>query len=260
MYPVLFQYGEFIIPTFFTMVMLGALAATFFIYYKAPKVGLSQVTVLDIGMVGTLFGVLGGRLFHVFAEAFWFYQEDWTRIFEFWRGGFVSYGAFILGSIAVVVYLLIRKQPLLKYLDLGGLSLPIVVFFIRVGCLGAGCCHGKPTDFFIHLVFNNPASTAGSLYLGVPLHATQIYSMINAALLFAFLNQRYKRRLFDGEIILLFFMIYPVLRGLVEILRGDLDRGVYFDGLLSTGQITGAVVFVFASLTYFYLFKKRKHG
>lgn len=260
MYPNLIQYGDFIIPTFFTMVMVGALVATFFLYYKAPKVGLSQVTVLDIGMVGTLFGVLGGRLFHVFAEAFWFYQEDWTHIFEFWRGGFVSYGAFILGSAAVIVYLLIRKQPLLKYLDLGGLSLPIVVFFIRVGCLGAGCCHGKPTDFFIHLVFNNPASTAGSVYLGLPLHATQIYSMINAVLLFAFLNWRYKRRLFDGEIILLFFMIYPVMRGLVEILRGDVDRGVYFDGLLSTGQITGAIIFVVAGLIYFYLFKKHKHG
>lgn len=259
MFPILFASEYLVIPTFFALVTVGILVVTFFLYFRAPKLGFSQIVVLDLGIFGAIFGILGARVFHILVEALDFYMEDWTRVFEFWRGGFVSYGAFIGGGLAVLGYLLIRRQPLLKYADFVATSLPILVFFIRLGCLGVGCCYGKPTDFFLHLSFHNPYTPPGEAgFVGVDLHATQIYGMLKAIALFAFFNWYYSRRRFDGEVLCLFFMIYPVLRALIEFWRGDLDRGVYFDGAVSTAQITGAVIFTMAAISYFFLYKRSK--
>lgn len=258
MFPFIINRGEFVIPTFFFMIMLGVLATTFYIYFRAPKLGFSQVVALDMGILGAVFGVIGGRLFHVFAEAFWFYREDPMRVFEFWRGGFVSFGAFIGGTLAVMAYLKIRKLPMLKYMDLAALGIPIMILFIRIGCLGAGCCYGKPTDFFLHLTFHNPSSDAGSKFAGIPLHATQIYDMLNAVFVFVLLHWRYARKKFDGEIVLLLFISYSFIRGLIEFLRGDADRGVYFNGMVSTGQMTGLVLIVLCSIIYFILLRRRQ--
>jgi phosphatidylglycerol---prolipoprotein diacylglyceryl transferase len=256
MFPFIINQGSFVIPSFFFFVMLGVLCCAFYLYYRAPKEGFSQVVILDIAIVGAIFGILGARIFHVFVEAFWFYKEDPMRVFEFWRGGFVSFGAYIGGVLAILLYLKIRKLPILKYADFVALGIPILVVFIRIGCLGAGCCYGKPTDFFIHLIFDDPHSDAGSKFAGQALHATQIYDMLNGIFVFGLLHWRYFRKKFEGEIVLLLFVLYPTFRGIIELLRGDADRGVYFDGLVSTGQITGGIFILIAISLYVYLLKK----
>lgn len=276
MFPFVVHSGALVIPTFFFMVMLGILAATFFLYHKAPKLGLSQVAALDFGMVGGIFGILGARLFHVFVEdfdvgyrnslitawfdgnpaivkTFWYYWHDPMRVLEFWRGGFVSYGAYIGGTIAVLTYLKLRKLSLLDYADFVALSIPLLVIFIRIGCLGAGCCYGKPTDFFIHLTFTNPSSDAGSRFPGVHLHATQLYDLLNGVFLFIYLNWLYPRRRFRGQVFLSFFILYSFFRGVIEFLRGDADRGLYLGGALSTAQITGLSFIVVGGILFFVL-------
>ena len=117
MFPHIINQGDFVIPTFFFFVMVGVLVTTFYLYFRAPKLGFSQVVVLDVGIVGAIFGILGARIFHVFFEYFWFYKEDPMRFFEFWRGGFVSFGAYIGGTAAVLIYLKYRKLNVLKYAD-----------------------------------------------------------------------------------------------------------------------------------------------
>lgn len=254
MFPVLINYPPIIIPTFFFMMMFGGLVSTFYCYYRAPKYGFSQVAVLDIGMVGIGFGVIGGRLFHVFFERWDFYVVDLSRILEIWRGGFVSYGAFIGGSLAVLGYLRFRKLPILKYADFIALGLPLTIFFVRVGCLGAGCCYGKPTDFFIHLIFDHLYTPEGQMdYSGMPIHATQVYAMVYALGLFALNHFTYKRKKFDGQVALIFFMVYAIVRFLLEMLRGDSDRGLYLNGSLSTAQIVGIGVFMVCAFLYLML-------
>ena len=241
------------------MVMVGVLVLTFYLYFRAPKLGFSQLIVLDCGIVGAIAGILGARIFHIFFEHFWYYKEDPIRVFYFWQGGFVSFGAFIGGTVAVALYLKWRKVNVLQYADFIASGLPLLIIFIRIGCLGAGCCFGKPTDFFFHLTFTDPHSDAGSRFNGVSLHATQIYNMMNGLFLFILLNWRAKFKKFHGEIVLLFFMLYPIGRGLVEFLRGDTDRGVYFNGTVSTGQITGFVFIILATALYVFLLKQAKN-
>ncbi|MBL7686067.1 MAG: prolipoprotein diacylglyceryl transferase [Deltaproteobacteria bacterium] len=258
MFPFLVKQGDFIIPTFSFMLMMASLVGTFYAYYRAPEKKLSQTVVLDMGIIGTIAGVVGSRLFHVFVEAPRYYWLHPTHIFQIWRGGFVSYGAIILIGISLYLYLRIRKidHQLYKYMDLMALGFPLVVMMVRIGCIGAGCCYGKPTDFFIHLVFNNPSSDAGYHHPGVPLHASQVYDLLNGLLIFFVLHFIDKKKKFDGQIMWTFLIMYGTIRGLIEFLRGDVDRGVYFGGVISTAQIMGILSVMLGVFMYQYCKKK----
>src|SRR4030095_14674281 len=252
--------GHWVIPTFPVMFMLASLSSVFYAYYRAGKKGLSQNIVLDLGIIGTVAGVLGARLFHILwlnPRKYWEHPEE---IFYFWQGGFVSYGAVILIGLSFYFYLKLKKLPVWKYFDLMALGFPLVVFFVRVGCLGAGCCYGKPTDFFIHLTFNNPFSDAGQKYPGVPLHATQLYGMLNGLFLWFVLYLIDRRKRFDGQIVTSFVILSGLPRVLQEFLRGDVVRGLYFGGHVSTGQIMGGLAVVVGLILYATLSRRPKQG
>ena len=71
---------------------------------------------------------------------------------------------------------------------------------------------------------------------------------------FFLLSMRPKKR-FHGQILLVWLSVYPVIRSVIEIYRGDKIRGVYFMGL-STSQYISIAVACSAALIYFYLRKK----
>ncbi len=258
MRPFLFNIGDTPIPSFFFMIMVGTLACAFYCYWVADKVGLKREAFLDLGMIGMVCGVLGARIFHIVVEAPDYYLENPARVIEFWRGGFVSYGAYIGGGLSAFAYIYFRKLTVLKYLDILALGVPLIQFSIRVACLLAGCCYGKPSDVPWAIVFSDPAATAYYYYPNIALHPVQIYSALHSMILFAGINWFYfkKSNRFPGQALALMFLFYFIPRGIIEFWRGDADRGLWFGNLLSTGQIVGIVGTVVFIGLYFY-FKKR---
>lgn len=244
MRPFLFHIGSLGIPSFFFMVMIGSLAATFYIAHKAKLEKADPVAMLDFGIIAIIASVVGSRVFHILIEAPAYYWEKPLRVFYFWQGGFVSLGAFVFSLAGWLIYLWRRKLPTFRYLDIAATGVPIAIFFVRCGCLLVGCCYGKPTDFFIHLIFNDPASTAGYLHPGVALHATQIYFMLNAIVMWVLLLLVYKYRKFYGQVLAAFFLYEGFSRFLIEFLRGDADRGLWFGGALSSGQVAMIASFI----------------
>lgn len=262
MRPFIFYSPQFSIPSFAFMLMMASLVATTVCYKMAPRRGLSQVVVLDLAIIGTLMGVIGARLFHVFVEEPAYYWEHPTHIYQIWRGGFVSYGVFLGFAVGWIGYLKIRHLDTLTYLDhmilFGG---PIVDFFVRAGCLLAGCCFGKPSSFHTHKymlyqVFDNRGSDAGNLFPGVALWPTQIWSMAAAVLMFIITYFIDKHKTFKGQTTLSFLMLYAVIRTVIELFRGDIARGIYWDGAISTAQIMSALFFVTCLILFFYFKKK----
>lgn len=265
MQPILFRIGDVGIPAFFFMIMVGALVGTEIARRAARNEGLSEIVILDMAIIAIIASVIGARLFHVAFEDTaivtgdaHYYLHNPIRILYFWQGGFVSLGAFIGTIISWIAYLYIRKQPLLRYFDVMAFATPVVIFFVRIGCVLAGCCYGKPTDFFIHLVFRHPGSTAYEYFPNTPVHATQCYAMANAVVMFVLLYFVRRHRRFYGQVLSVFLMAYGLLRFFIEEpLRGDVDRGVYLDGLLSTGQIVMAGFF--AGGLMIYLFARKRY-
>ena len=251
MRPFLFSIGSYRIPSFFFFLMVATLAGTFYLYRQAKKEGLDQEVTLDMGIIGMLSAIIGARIFHILVEAPGYYWEKPSRVFEFWRGGFVSWGGFISIGLAFIVYLRIKKLPLLVYFDVFATAAPIIKFFVRVACLLTGCCYGKPTNVPWAITFTDPASTAYYYFPNLPLHPTQIYSMIHATILFFFINWFYQRKpRIPGQTICVLAMGWTLPRALIEFWRGDSDRGLYFGDTLSTGQIMGISCFVIALIVY----------
>ncbi len=245
MRPFLFYIGSTGVPAFFFMVMIGSLAATWTAAKFAKREGLQEVVVLDLGIIAIIASILGARIFHILVEAPDYYIKYPIRVFYFWQGGFVSLGAFI-GSIgSCLVYLRIRKLNIIQYLDVLANAVPVVMFFVRVGCFLTGCCYGKETHGWLYIVFKNTASTAYLSKHGFQhLYPTQIFNMMNAIVLFFVLLTIRKHRKFYGQVSASFLIYYGITRFIIEFFRGDVDRGVYFDGLISVGQIvmTGALI------------------
>lgn len=238
MRPYLFHIGDLGVPSFFFMIMVAGLAATFFAAHVAKKENADPVAMLDFGIIAIIASVLGSRIFHILVENPSYYWEDPVRVFYFWQGGFVSIGAFLASALGWVIYMRARHLAPWRYMDIAVTCVPIIIFFVRVGCFLVGCCYGKPTDFFIHLTFNDPSSTAGHFHLGESLHATQLYFMLNAVVMWAVVLLTYKYRTFYGQVLSVFMIYYGVTRFFIEFLRGDEDRGIWLNGMLSTGQIT----------------------
>lgn len=84
-----------------------------------------------------------------------------------------------------------------------------------------------------------PASTYKR---SVPVHPTQIYSAINAALIAWFLWAYYPSRRRDGEVVLLMLTIYPISRFLLEIIRTD-EAAIFGTGL-SISQNVSLLMFL----------------
>ena len=258
MKPILFHIGSVGIPAFFLMIMIATLAATFYGYWLAKREKADPVVLLDFGIIAIIASVVGSRIFHIIIENPSYYLEKPLRVFYFWQGGFVSIGAYVFSIAGVLIYLHIRKLDKLRYLDITATAIPLAIFFVRVGCLCAGCCYGKPTDFFIHLSFTNTDSAAGYHYPGVPLHATQLYNMINAVVMGVLLYLIYRYRQFKGQVLAIFFIYYGISRFLIEFLRGDEDRGMFFGGTISTGQIAMTVSFGVGVILYWLLMTQNK--
>jgi len=257
MRPYIFHIGDLGVPSFFFMVMVAALCSTFFASWLAKREGADPVVPLDMGIIGIIASVIGARVFHIIIENPMYYIENPIRVFYFWQGGFVSLGAYTFTIAGCLIYLWKRKLNIWRYLDIGAMAVPIIIFFVRVGCLFVGCCYGKSTDFFIHLTFTDLASIPVYFDLkGVPLHATQTYNMLNALVMWGVLLIVYRYRKFYGQILATFFIYYGITRFMIEFLRGDEERGMWFDGALSSGQI--AMIFTFIAGIVLWIVRRSK--
>jgi phosphatidylglycerol:prolipoprotein diacylglycerol transferase len=158
MRPFLFHIGSTGVPAFFFMIMVASLSATWVALHFAKREKLSEIAILDMGIIAILASMVGSRLFHVFVEAPAYYWEKPIRVFYFWQGGFVSLGAFLATIFSWIVYLKKKKLNTPRYFDIMASAVPFAIFFVRLGCLLNGCCYGKPTTHWPFIIFTDPSS------------------------------------------------------------------------------------------------------
>jgi phosphatidylglycerol:prolipoprotein diacylglycerol transferase len=185
------------IPAYFTLLLIGFGAATWLATHLAKRDGLHPDTFIDLGLFCVIFGVLGARLLHVFADGyFWDYVHlctdpmkvaweitapqceqangTWDATREicqpsgrdclawaaFWRGGLTYYGGLIAASIFGIWFLKREGVPLQRGMDIAAISISVGLVFGRLGCFLGGCCFGVHTDHPFGLSFPafSPAS------------------------------------------------------------------------------------------------------
>lgn len=208
--------------------------------------------VFEIAIIIFVGHTIGGRIGYLRAN--WGRMESWSDVFDLTSGGSAFYESFLLIVGALMVYLWVRKIPVRNVLDLAAPLVPVGQALGRLGCIAAGCCYGRPTDLPWAITFSHPDSLAP---LHEALHPTQVYEMIYAAALAAFLFWLRPRRRFRGQIALTYFTIFPVFRFITDSFRGDPKRGYFLEETLgqtiSNPQAISIVLLILAGIGWYVL-------
>lgn len=253
MHPILFKMAtpsflqgifpdEIVIYSYGAMIFLGAiLASTYLVAQLANRFNLKRDDSLNLVIAIILSAIVGGKVFLYFEDPV-FYNQHPTALLG--NSGFVFYGSLIFALIVVWIFIRKYKLALWPFLDIIAVTTLIVHFFGRIGCFLAGCCHGLPYDGIFSVVFTDPYCVAEPL--NTPLHPTQLYSalMLLFILLILFIMKRSQR--FEGELFLVYLMLYAVGRSIIEEFRGDEERGFVFNGFFSHSQLIALVLFLLA--------------
>lgn len=252
MHPILFEVGSFTIYSYGFCIAVGALAGFSYMYWQGKKqFGLTfdQSNTLFIMLV--LAGVAGGKLFLIFENPS-FYLSQPKKLLS--GNGFVFYGSLLTAIPIMLWYFKKIKVPVLGMLDVMALVTCLVHGFGRIGCFLAGCCYGLPTESFLGVTFTSPVCQAEPL--NTPLHPTQVYEANFIFCLLIGLSFLKSKKKFEGQIFLLYLILYAAGRGVLELFRGDTQRGFLIENILSNSQFIALGVISIAA--YFYLRLNRK--
>jgi phosphatidylglycerol:prolipoprotein diacylglycerol transferase len=246
MLPVLFKIGPLTLHTYGLLAAIGLFTGVILSSRRAAKEGFDGDLAMDLGFYIVVAAVVGARLLYVIVEHRMF-ENDPIRIFKMWEGGLVFYGG-VLAAIPVAVWFLRKhKLPFWTMADIYAPYLALAHAIGRLGCLAAGCCYGKPTTSWLGIAFKDPQAIAEPK--NVTLFPTQLFDSGNELLIFFILIAARPHKKFNGQIMLMWLMMYSVGRFFVEMFRGD-PRGWIIDDVLSTSQGVGIAVFL-VSLTAF---------
>lgn len=246
MLPRLLQIGSFSLPTYGFLVALGVLIGMTICARLARTQGIDEDDAWNLGILMVLCGIVGAKILLVVND--WqHYMRNPHEMFsiEMLQSGGVFSGGLLGALIAGFVYMRMHKMPLLKTLDSFSPGLAFGHVFGRLGCFAAGCCYGKPTDWWWGVTFTNPlASAQTGVPLGVHLHPTQLIEggaeLLNSLLLYLL----FRRKRFDGQVFGTFLALYGVERFCIEFLRGDPGRGELLGFMTITQGISLGLVIV----------------
>jgi phosphatidylglycerol---prolipoprotein diacylglyceryl transferase len=250
-YPVI-HIGPVALRSYTLCFVVGVGFALVIACHKARLEGLNPVRFLELALCSICVGILGARALDV-AVHFDYYREHPGESFQMGKGM-----AFIGGPVLVIPFVLLFTRwvrlPLWKTFDLMALGLTPALGITRLGCFFSGCCHGVPTNCPLGIPLSSELVEPSCR--GVPLHPTQLYEAAGLLLLFPLLWRLWPRRSFDGQVVLLFFLVYAVLRGIIETVRGDSVRGFVLDGWLTTSQFV--LLLLFAGALPIYVIRRRQ--
>ncbi|MDR1677038.1 MAG: prolipoprotein diacylglyceryl transferase, partial [Deltaproteobacteria bacterium] len=125
------------------LLILAVVFSLFFLGWTSPRAGINPKKSFDLAFWLVLFGLLGSRLAYcVFHYRYFKYQP--LKIIKYWEGGLMFQGGLLFGLLLTVFLAARGKFNFLIMSDALAPALALGQAIGRLGCLLAGCCHGRP--------------------------------------------------------------------------------------------------------------------
>jgi phosphatidylglycerol:prolipoprotein diacylglycerol transferase len=256
--PVLVRFGPFAIRwyalAYICGILLGWLYARAIIANERLWGGPAPFTVADYDdfiLWVTLGVILGGRTGYVLFYNLDFFIAHPSEIVQVWKGGMSFHGGFLGCVLAVVLFALKRRIPMLSLGDVTCAVGPIGLFLGRLANFVNGELWGRPTDVPWAMIF--PGREAGP----IPRHPSQLYEatlegLVLFVILMVLVRHGALRR--PGLVIGAFAICYAVMRSFCELFREpDIQVGFLWGGatmgmLLSVPLLIAGICFVVFAL------------
>ena len=198
------------------IICIGLLLAFAYGCYTTKKEGISYDDYLNLMLFLIPFGILGARLYHVLMEIEYYITRPLIEWIAIWNGGGAIYGTIIAGILVTLVYCRVRKIKVTRALDAFAPALLIGQFIGRWGNFVNGEAFGSETDVAWRMGLSLTENVE-HFY-----HPTFLYeSLWNVALFLIIHFFLYRKKHYDGEIILFYVSFYGAGRFLVELFRID---------------------------------------
>lgn len=252
MHPIIIKFGNMAIYTYGLMMAIAFFVGITLARKEADRLGQDSEKIMDLSFYILIASVIGSRLFYVFTDPRTFLSDP-IEIFRIWNGGLVFYGGFIMALAVAMIYMKKTGMPLWQTTDIMSPGLALGQAIGRIGCFFAGCCYGKICDMPWAITFNHPDSLAPQ---GLPLHPTQLYSVLSDFSIFVVLWLFRKKIRFHGQLFWLYVLLYGITRPIIEIYRGDFRGQTYFH-VFSISQVIGISLAIVAAVM---LVRLEKHG
>ena len=201
---------------------LAILAGTLFADYISTKFyQFKKDTIIDLSPYLVIFGIIGARLYYCILN-YDFYLRFPTEILAIRHGGISIHGAILGGLIGLLIFSKRHKLSCLKLADISAVGLALAQSIGRWG------------NFFNSEAYGSPTNLPWKLYIApqyrvIPytdysyFHPTFLYESILDFIIFIFLFLllRANKTRKDGNVALIYLVLYSIARIFVEHFRVD---------------------------------------
>ena len=238
--PVAFSIFGLDIMWYAILITSGIIIAVIICSLRAPSHGLTSDQILNFVVICIPAAIIGARAYYVIFN--WdSYAGDFFKIINIRAGGLAIHGGLLVGlGVAALLCWFWKVRPL----NLMDLCVPAIALAQSIGRWGNyfnSEAHGGPTDLPWAVMIN-----------GQPCHPTFLYESIWCFLLFLFLLYADNHRKFEGQVLLLYGILYSLERFFVEALRTD----SLMIGPFKQAQVISLCIMIVCIICYIVLRKK----
>ena len=211
-----------------------------------------------------IFGLIGARLYHVISSpqglvrGFDYYLQHPVEILMIRQGGLGIFGAIAGGVLAVYIYARWQKLDFLTWVDIAAPGLALGQAIGRWGNFFNQELYGYPTTvpwgIPIDLRFRLPRFA--NLPETTRFHPTFLYESLWSLVAFVILiyvARRFGGRLLKGDVFLIYCVLYPLGRFLVEFQRPD----AWMLGPMAAAQAISLLIMIAAVAILVYRHRRR---
>jgi phosphatidylglycerol:prolipoprotein diacylglycerol transferase len=227
-----FNIGPLTIRFYAILIIIGAILGAWLASRQAKKHGEDSEIILDMLPWLLIGGIIGARLWHVFTPSASniaqgvttrHYLENPIEILKMWRGGLGIPGGVIGGALALIIYCKAKKLNFWQWAD-----------FIAPGLL-VGQAIGRWGNFINQEVYGGPSNLPWAITIDPqfripgfeqiaryhPLFLYESLLTLAGAGLLIWLDDKYRDRLYKGDIFFGYLIWYSTVRFFLEFMRLD---------------------------------------
>lgn len=221
---VFLQIGSFTVYWYGVIICLAIVLGFAVAYMRMKKIGVTSNDLSDLILICVPSAIIGARLYYVLAELDSY--KSFYDVIAVWEGGLAIYGGVIAGVISFGLVCKYKKKPLMKMYDCAapGLILGQIIGrwgnFFNAEAYGSASVYeflGKKLDIS-EFSLNNPLRMTID---GAVVHPTFLYESVWNLGGFVLMNLFFRKKAFDGEVLVWYLTWYGLGRCIIEGLRTD---------------------------------------
>ncbi len=263
-----FSIGPLYIHFYGIIIMVGVLAGTWVAYREAIRLKQNVDVIWDMLIWILIGGIVGARIWHILTPPPSMVKEGITTLYylthpldalAIWNGGLGIPGAIVGGALALFLFTRRHHLTFLLWLDAIAPGVALGQAIGRWGNFVNQELYGAPTHLpwaiYIDPSHRLPGYESQAYYHPLFLYES-LWDLANLVFLL-WVRRRFSKRLYSGDVFLIYTITYPVGRFLFEFLRLDASQ----IGGINANQTLMLIIFIISGLTLLWRHRRsRKIG